>query len=148
MTATTYRTDGNRQICDRHHESWTKGGGCVGCVTDPGAPLEDVEPEVAAPPDGCLSTLDVERQYVVDAAELLGLIRRLTGRTSGRTPERGELEGENPLGLKAMNTVVKLYDARTKVLRQIAACAARREDEAVVTRREKEKRELERGAAH
>lgn len=136
-----YVVTGDDLHCPLHDQTFARTGACAGCVSDPGQRIDD-EPEAPiATPKGCLSTVDVERQYVQVAADLQSMIHSITrgkqGKGKGSVPEA-------PLDLHAYNTIAKLTDCRIKALRQVHDCAAQRETEAIVTRREREKRALER----
>lgn len=133
-----------------HGVTFARTSACIGCVESPGAQIDEDPEEPVVAPKGCLSTVDIERKYIQLADDLQTLILKIT-RGKKRPRRRGEgddIEADPVIDLHAYNTVAKLKDCRIKALRQAYACAAAREHEAIVARREREKRELERGAAH
>lgn len=82
-----------------------------------------------------MSSEDIERRFCNDARSVAVLIRAL------RQPEH---LGED---WHVANTIAKLYDVKTKLLRAAAERARAREDEEIVKRRERRQREM-RGVAH
>ncbi len=87
--------------------------------------------------------------YVVQAKEILALRRSITAKRPTKRVRNGKTKSVEPVvDLHALNTAAKLADVWTKLMRQIHACATAREHEAIVARRDREKREIERGAGH
>lgn len=126
-------TDGN--YCTRHHVHYGALEQCGECVSDPGPmPTGSIDEPLPIPPEGCMSSEDVERAFVRDAKAVRAMITDL------RRSRLGE-------DWHVANTIAKLYDVRTKLLRAAADCARVREDEEIVKRRELRLREL-RGAPH
>jgi hypothetical protein len=126
-------TDGH--FCPRHQVSYGALDACDACTRDPGpAPDADLDEPLPEPPHGCLSSEDIERRFVKDARNVAVLIRVMR---SGPLSEDWHVA----------NTIAKLYDVKTKLLRAAAERARHREDEEIVKRRERRQREM-RGAAH
>lgn len=129
-----YQPEGDRIRCLRHNVVFETTAGCGPCAQDPGpAPTEVKEPP-AKPPRGCLSTEQIERAMVTEATEIQKLRRELA---------RAKVKDTH-----VYNSIAKLSDCWAKLMRAAAACATRREDEAIVAAREKHKRETEGGDAH
>lgn len=91
-------------------------------------PGDDIDEPLSAPPEGCLSSMDVERAIVADAAKVARLI------AATRKHAKNDYHWAN--------TVAKLYDTKVKLLRAAGEAARAREHEEIVTRREKRLREM------
>ena len=154
MTATQYERRGNKQFCARHETLFGRAESCAGCVADPGTASADEPDEVEPPPEGCLATLAIEREFVAEAKFLGDLALRLIAKS--RSSKRRVMDGaddpdadEEPvLDTHLCNSIAKLSEGKVKCLRAAAELACRREDDAIVARDKREKRELDRGAAH
>jgi hypothetical protein len=112
-------TDG--LYCARHDHTFSKGETCAACTTDP-APLEADDDDPVVTPDGCRSTLDIERS----ANKLANACR----------DRRAEID-RHKIKSHRDRDVIKLGELELKALRLAAEMANRREDAALVTAREK-----------
>lgn len=97
-------------------------------------PTGDIDDALPPPPEGCMSSEDIERAFVNDARTIREMIKDL----------RADRLGED---WHVANTIAKLFDARAKYLRAAAECARQREDEVRVKRLEKLQRDM-RGVPH
>jgi hypothetical protein len=149
-----YELIDGKQHCSRHGVMFGRAESCAACVDDPGPPPDEVADEPEAPPTGCMSSVDVERSFGVIAEHALVMIRKLVAKTPKGRATRKAIAGLPPaadLGVvdtHLANSYVKLGELYLKARSRQYDCAARREDEAIVRRREREKREHERGTAH
>lgn len=145
----TITTDTGEQICGRHDQPWSALSPCPDCIADPQELSADVEVESVAAPEGCMTTIEIELEFVRQADEIQSWINKLSGKVKRRGVKSGaDSESAPVLDTHAYNTLAKLCDAKVKVMRQAFTCAARREDLAITERRHRERIDLERGVAH
>lgn len=124
-----YVIQGEDLYCALHDEKFERTSACTGCVATPSSPIDREDDPADPPPHGCVSTEQLERDFTAIGDEMRDHRRSLAC-----------------LGVKdagVYNSIVKLADCEIKARRQAAAMATRREDEAIVRRREAEKRALE-----
>ena len=144
-----YQLRGDGYHCDRHDVSFGKVGECPACRTDPGPPpVAELVVELPDPPRGCRSSVQLERLLNEDLDELRRLRRKLVGKSRPRkkTATAGaEKKREEVLDLHAYNTIAKLADASTKMVRALVDLAIAREDEELVTARERRLKALRGG---
>jgi hypothetical protein len=151
--AVVYEKTADGYRCPRHGVAFGRAESCGGCVADPGVPLEDaVEPE-AKPPAGCMSTIDIERSLSETADQIQAIIRKLILKTSGSTgsakiKKRLSADDLAVMDTHLANTYAKLVDVYLKTRNRQYECAKYREEESLLMRLAREKRDLERGAAH
>lgn len=142
-------TQDGRVKCTRHDVLFGRAESCGQCLDDPGPPPdEDLDDESVIAPEGCKTSEDVERDYYAAADEVLSLIHKLTGKTKRRKVKDGEeVERDPTLDLHALNTAAKLREAWLKCMRSAHECTSYRERKTRLERREREKRDFERGGA-
>lgn len=118
-------------LCAAHGATFEATGECAACAADPGAPLEPPPEAMPAPPEGCQSTLELERGLMATAAEIETDLRRI---------RRLKVKG-----MQVWTTIAKLAEVRLKYLRPALELAARREDAQIQAERERRDRERQRG---
>jgi hypothetical protein len=118
-------------LCAAHGATFEVTGECAACAADPGAPIEPPIEAMPAPPDGCQSTLEIERALMVTAAEIARDLVRL--------------RAQKVKGMAKWSVIAKLSEVRLKYLRPALELAARREDAQIQAERERRDRERQRG---
>lgn len=117
--------------CNRHAHEFGKLETCPDCDR---APVERAIDDIDAPPttpDGCRSTLELERQFVRVSDMALSTVHDLARK-----------ERKHQLTVREHGAIVKYLDLAIKALSRAADQASRREDEETVKRRERRLREL------
>jgi hypothetical protein len=104
---------------------------CEACDEDPGAPIEPPIEAIPAAPEGCESTLELERGMLATAREL--------------DVQRRTLSKAKVKDLHLYNTVSKLAEVALKYRRAVVEVATRREDAQIQAERERRDRERQRG---
>lgn len=157
------REDSGAIRCSRHGQRFDPTGAtpdistsCAGCDADPEGAVEDELVPTPKPPAGCLSTEQLERELIADANEIRRLRNKLSGKTKPKPAPRPKnvvfsAEPDKPpepvvLDTHAYNSIAKLQDARTKILRLAAELALAREHEHHVRELKRLKRQM--GGSH
>lgn len=125
------RTADGLYLCAAHGATFELTGECAACAADPGEPIEPPIEAMPAPPEGCQSTLELERGLMATAAEIATDLRRVRAMKAG--------------GLSKFAVIAKLAEVRLKYLRPALELAARREDAQIQAERERRDRERQRG---
>lgn len=139
MTATPYEVLGSELRCPRHGVTFARTASCAACVAEPGPRLDEIDEPLPPPPEGCLSSEEVERRLVEESDVVRAMRAELTGKRRGKKAVRD---------LHHYNTIAKLADVYVKLLRAAGEGARRREDEEIVRRRERRRADAERGEAN
>lgn len=129
---TPWQREGDNVRCTRHAVVFSTTESCPQCDDDAGAPMDvgAVEP-LPEPPEGCKSSLDLER-HLIEEAEFI------------RTAARSLYEADK--SRIAVGTAARLWTTWSMLQRQIRGLTERREDAEIVRRYQK--RDALRGAAH
>jgi hypothetical protein len=130
--------EGDSLRCPRHGELFDPSvATCAGCEASPGPDLHDeIDDPLPSPPDGCVTTEEIERALVAAAWDLRKVANDLTRKSKGKNK------------IQALSVAAKYWDTALKALRAAADLALRREDEALVKAREKRIRDRARGTSN
>lgn len=120
---TPWERDGDKVRCRRHGASFGTTDSCPECDDDPGEGIEagDAEP-LPTPPDGCKSSLELERHLIEEAEFIRAQARALITSDVSRV---------------AVGTAARLWTTWAMLQRQIRGLTERREDAVIVSRYEK-----------
>lgn len=132
----TYVRDGEQLRCRKHGVLFAVTESCTACDADPGAfdPGADVDEPLPDAPEGCWSSLDYERDLLVEAQAI-----------KVRANEMAQMKVRSRI---AASTAAKLWDTYIKATRLLIHLAHDREHEEIQQARERRDRKRRQGAPH
>jgi len=132
---TPYERHGDQLYCRVHDQHYELTDSCPGCDADPSAAAldpHDAEP-LPEPPEGCKSTLALERELVVETENIKQAAIKIGA------------SGESHMTSSA---AARHWSNYLNAFRQLTALAQRREDAAIVAERERKDAERNAGTSH